>query len=755
MKVTRLVICLATTALASGFVAAPAFAQDDAAPTAAEPIAAQEDQGGVADIVVTAQRRSESLQRVPITIQAFTAEAIQELGVAELRDLEALTPGLNISQTGSDPRPAIRGITTNTNQVDQDPPIGFHIDGVYQPRLIQAATAFFDVERIEVQLGPQGTLYGRNTTGGNIAVITQAPTREFGGYVNAGYGNYDAWQLEGAINLPLSDAVQVRFAAQHREHDFYVRNTTNPANGALAQDSTAGRLSIAFRPSSNFTAILRGAIVRENAPLAGFGPYKAIGIQVDPVTGLSSLTGVIDRSVTTFDPTVPNDPRRGYIPHNDPFSYDHDAEFLSLNMELDLGPVLIRSITGYNHTDAVRSGDFDWSRLDQRFLTYGTDSESYSQELHLASTSDRPFQWILGGFWFQEKGTENFDLEHGPDFPNAAQRGLFITRTTDIDYRSIALFGQASYYVTDNFRLTAGGRYTRDAKDFVSLQQNLNRTVTTLNANLSDTFDRFTWKVGADLFFASGNMLYANYQTGFKSGGFNRTDGSNPLLPISFQPETVRSFELGTRNRFLDGRLQLNASVFHATYNDAHVSQFVGLGLAVTTNAGQIRSHGLNFQAVVVPTEGLRFEFGGELMRARYTRFVNCIPALTGVPTDCSGNRVTNSPEAKLTAAVSYELDLGTAGTLTPRAQLTYTGDYFTTFANTQIDRQSAYTQTDLRLRWEDANDRFHAELFVQNLENNRPLLFTVFDRLPNRVQTAVGYFGEPRTYGMRVGFNF
>ncbi len=330
-------------AIACVLAGSPAQAQQaEAAPPSESAATAHGSGAGVAEIVVTAQKRSENVQSVPIAISAFSGEALRENNIKTLSDIGATTPGLTFGQTGSDLRPSMRGVPTPTIQVDGDPSLGFHIDGVYQPRTISASVAVSDLERLEVQRGPQGTLNGRNTTGGNISISTQAPKDAFGGHVRAGFGNYDAHMVEAALNVPVGETLAVRLAGLHRKHDFYARNDFNPRLGANAEDLYAGRASVRWSPSSDLTAIARYSIVRDDAAKAGFLGYKVRGTILGP-DGLGAINGTMDLTINPLAPGAVNDPDRGRFKSDTGLFADLKTENASLNLEWTLGDVRVAS----------------------------------------------------------------------------------------------------------------------------------------------------------------------------------------------------------------------------------------------------------------------------------------------------------------------------------------------------------------------------------------------------------------------------
>jgi iron complex outermembrane recepter protein len=358
---------LAATGLAGAMAlsAAQAFAQSQ--PAAAEAPVLEE-------LVVTAQRRAENVQSVPISITAVSAAELKRNGVNDVSRLEMITPGFTFGRSGSDARPAIRGVRTETISAPNDPTIGFYLDGVYQSRAQQALIPLFDMERVEIQRGPQGTLYGRNTFGGNISVMTQGPTTQVGGGLSGEIGDYGLRRIEGFVNLPVNDKLQLRFAGTRAKQDGYVTSTKNPDINIFEKDEVAVRGAARFTPIDGFEALLRAGYWLNKGDGGGAYGYKVLGTLVNPTTGIRSLYGV----AVPFNPTV----RDGVIDRSgvdigvpvstDPYTNDWDyrpferteEKYVTLQLTKDIGDfAVLRSITGYTRFRSNRSADLDQSSV--------------------------------------------------------------------------------------------------------------------------------------------------------------------------------------------------------------------------------------------------------------------------------------------------------------------------------------------------------------------------------------------------------
>jgi iron complex outermembrane recepter protein len=653
---------------------------------------------GVAEIVVTAQRREENLQDVPISVSAFGAKQIAEKGLTDVSRLEGLVPGFTFGRSGVDARPAIRGVRTESVDVNADTTIGFFIDGIYQSRASQATLGFVDLERVEVQRGPQGTLYGRNTFGGNISIVTAQPsTEKFMGGGDVTVGSNAQVRITGYVNAPLSETVAVRFAGGYEKSNGYVKNV-NPAGGNLFDDDNVYlRGAIMFKPDDRFTATFKvDYATRGGQGGSAFG-YKLVGsyfhvpsnqqlFNATPVilnTRGGNRDGIVDAPLT-IDAGVP------LFAPNDPYLIDNDYRGVldlknfggTANLAYDFGPVTLKSITGYNDFKTTRTQDTDFSGnqigADYQF----TSAKTFSQEVQLLSNGSGPLEYVVGAYYFKDKLNGTFINQQFPQIvrnvtPNItrAQAAGFYSQL-QAETRSLAFYGQASYKLTEQLKLTGGIRWTRDSKDFRFANANAilplvggapdataitlatgpipessfgvrggatNCTYTTIplpqpgfqcltsntalfNGATFNTanFEKVTWRVGLDYQITDRNLLYASVSSGFNSGGFNGSQAAAALGRETFAPQTVTAFEIGSKNRFFDNTLQLNLSAFYNKYSNLQEQRQIPVGnttLSIIENSGKARSYGAELEAVWRPVNELTFNASFSYLNARYTEY--------------------------------------------------------------------------------------------------------------------------------------
>ncbi|MDP3676973.1 MAG: TonB-dependent receptor [Novosphingobium sp.] len=860
--------------MATAFAGSTARAQS-APPT--EDATSAESESGIGEIVVTAQRREENLQDVPISVSAFGADAIRDKGLTDVSRLEGLVPGFTFGRSGVDARPAIRGVRTESVDVNADTTIGFFVDGIYQSRASQATLGFVDLERVEVQRGPQGTLYGRNTFGGNISIVTAQPRLgETSGGIDLTGGSYGRVRVEGHVNAPLGDIVAIRLAAAYEKSNGYVKNVTLPKNDLFDDDNTYLRAAVLFEPSDAFTATFKfDYSERGGAGGSAFG-YKLVGsyfhvpsnqqlFNATPVilnTRAGNRDGIIDAPLT-IDAGIPlfaaGDPYR--IDNDYPAALDLRNTSGTATLAYDFGAATLKSITGYTDFKTTRTQDTDFSSSQIGIDYQLTTAKTLSQELQLLSNGRGPLTYVLGAYYFDDKLNGTFINQQLPQIvrvvtPNimrAAGNGFYQEFRAKTE--SIAAYAQGSYALTEQLKLTAGLRYTRDKKDFRFANANAilplvggipqataitiatgpvpvsafgvegaptnctytsipapqpgfqclaaNTTVFTGATFDTATFKKATWRAGIDYQVADDNLLYASVSTGFSSGGFNGSQTAAALGRATFNPQTVTAYEVGSKNRFADNTLQLNLAAFYNRYSGLQEQRQVPIGVtttSITENSGKARSYGAELEAIWRPVDALTLNASFAYLNAKYTRYdqvaapfgtsilvadataltatvvngVTIAPAgqrrLFAVGYDCgliagtggpgqpaaaygcdlSGNRIPHSPEYSGSVSAQYAIDLGSAGTLTPYAQLSFSGAFFGNPFNSPLDRQSAFSKLDLRLTW-DYDEMFSIQGFVTNVTDKGTATRFVYGGGGN-LQAS---YAPPRQWGVRGSVRF
>jgi iron complex outermembrane recepter protein len=729
------------------------------------------------EILVTAQRREERLSDVPISVTAVTSDELARDHIDDVSRLQFLTPGLTWGQQGSDSFPAIRGARTSLVSAQNDPIIAFYIDGIYQSRTQQQSIPLFDVSRVEVERGPQGTLYGRNTFGGNFSVVTNEPTNQFETGVNMEVGNFAHNRVDAYINLPISDTLEVRISGIHQQHSGYVHSVTTPGVTLDDDNEDAGRINVKWAPTDQLEVLLHaGQWDRDDAGAGSYG-YKVAGTLINPNTGYQSIFGV----PTAVNPSVHNGtdvlhgvdigvPVSGGPWENDwdyqPFEHIHES-YASGSISYDFGPVVLKSLTGYTDFHAHRSADNDQTNVIFEAPTEGfgtgiqepTDIDhAFSEEVQLTSKETTPVSWIVGGYYLHDDVNEVY--QQLINAPNPTVDGY--KETTALTTEAYAGFAQASWFVVPDFLRVIGGvreSYEKKSFAFADYADGIPGTFifTTPYSQTSGapSFTSTTWRAGLEMTPDHNSMYYATVSTGFESGGFNDT-GGDKAIPSSYAPQKVTAYEIGAKNKFADGRVQTELSVVDNQYTDLQINVYTPQ-VSYFGSAGKAYARGAEFAVKTLPAQNFHVDLTAAYLRARYTYYISGNPwygASNGtdpVSVDLAGRTIPNSPSFKTTVGVYYDFDMGDRGTIAPYVGWLYSTGYYTTDYNTDLDKQGAYNLVDLSLRWTAATGKIYAELYGNNVGNVPVLMSGVVGR-DQRVQVS---YGPPALFGLRVGFKY
>ena len=714
----------------------------------------------IEELIVTAQKREESAQDVPIALTALPGAALDQQNVVGFADLSERVPSLRFGAgvTGGEHVITLRGIGSQNTTSGGDSPVAYSVDGVYLARTTSVDEEFFDVNRIEVLRGPQGTLYGRNSVGGSVNVVTNRPTAEWGGHLDAMGGDYGAYSFRGWVNAPLvRDAngmeVLARLVAVRAEHDPYQKNLfTGPGatHNGDAQDFWLVRGELLFKFGDKADLLLTGSNTWSGSPVATKtqwfeAPTRYVGAQ--PFLA---------------------DPRE--VRKNSPEMYGNNNYFGSATFNYNLGFATLTSVTGYASSKWKQSSDPDGSELTLATNPFWTLRQfQTSEEVRLASNASKsPLTWLVGAFFFHEKAHQDFlFIDTGLNDPNALFDTFAFRNGGDFNTTSWAGFGQVDYDVGKTslgipLTLTLGLRYTSDNKrgfDF------LNFTLSQLGVSFpaSKTFDRSwdqtTGKVGITYKPMDQMMVYANASKGYLSGG-----GLVGNFPGIYQPEKVTAYEGGFKSTGFGGRLQVNAAIYRNEITDMQVFVQDITGSRID-NAGEAHVNGFELEAVAKPAEGWTLNASATWTEAKYDQYVTIDNRFAGAAPGCDPvTRLCNFAGHRLVQTPDHTFNLGGQyvwktrfGEVTPRLDIFRSGDLFFLSANNALDRQSAYTLVDANITWRSTNGRYSVQLFGRNLTDE-----TVISNDGLQSNTLGVGFGmdnyayyPPRTLGVRVGADF
>lgn len=699
------------------------------------------------EVVVTASRFSENLQRTPLAIESFSADALQAQGVTQATDLNKLALGLQVGLGGSTSQIYVRGIGDASANPLANPGVAFNIDGVYVGRPEGVGQNFYDVQRLEVLKGPQGTLYGRNTSGGAINLLTNSPKLgTFEQTLNVDVGNYSLFHVDGALNLPLSDVVALRVAVNTIRRDGYL------TDGTMGADERSARAKLLVQPSDAFSLLFSVDGTQVRGQESGY-VYLPRRPGSDPWEG--STTPAANAWVATFNPAT--------IPGQDDSFTHHNFWNASgeLNSKLNFADLTV--IAAYRHTD---TDTLSYNAQSQHLLD--TSSQS-TLEARLSHASDR-YRWVAGLYYFKESNPGNIQIFVGP--------GLLKSNPTyDPEGKSYAAFGEATFNATDSFRLITGARYTSENRTlsghfYVYPTQGTNFIdVETFGGDV--TFRKFTWKLGAELDVSPQSMMFVTASTGFKAGGITQTVPPNNV----YQPETVLAFELGSKNRLLDDKLQLNVEAFHWTYKDQQNSHltFDTLGNVnfLTQNAGAAKIYGVNVDLRARMTSHDTVHAAAEYDHSKYGTFLYQVPVFAYSPAtigcanpavvagpfvplavvDCSGFQLPHAPTWVAQADYTHSFPLAAGGSVDFNASARYSASEWLSVDFIPSERAPSFTKWDSSLTYRAASNHYTVSAYVRNITNAVEYTSGQEASFTAGLNTAI--ISPPRTFGVQLHISY
>ncbi len=697
------------------------------------------------DIIVTATRSSQSLSKIGASVTAISADALGAGGITEIRSLAAAVPNLSIGDQFGVNRAFIRGIGLTSIDLGADGAVAFLQDGAAIARPAAQLSGFYDIDRVEVLRGPQGTLYGRGATAGAINLITKRPTAELEGYGRATYGNYNAVMLEGAVSGPVAgDKIMVRVAGKYDRRDGYGVNQFT-GNDIDNRDAWAIRGSVLFAPSSDLDILVSGEYFKEddnNYAFHYFGPTVAPENQLGSILGGETIVTRSQRLgvKTNF---------RDIVSDQEPLN-QRDGYAITGTLNWRPGDLDLKSITAYRDFTRFNRTDLDASNVWMFGQNnYDEQSTTFSQEFIGTWKSDK-LDLLFGATYFNEKlfgsvrvPLVNLGILFGLpantfDNQNYEQRGnVFID--------AYGVYGQGSYAVTDKLKLTAGIRYSYEKRKGVGTFNFLG----VVSTDKEKGWGAWTPTFGVNYQASDNTLLYATITRGFKSGVIN-VGSQNDVI----NPEYVWGYEAGVKTTALDNTLSASLAGFYMDYTDLQVG-FVGANSVVTTvNAAAARNYGVEIELRARPTTGLTFEIFGTYLNAKYTEFVSGDYRQGFKQVDLSGNRLSNAPEFSVRVAGDYDIPVGDAGKVNIRADLNFQDTvYFTEFNNADAVQPAAVT-INAGVRFTSADDRWSLDVWGRNLTNEFIISNNIITA-PLFNSVRVGSLAPPRTYGATLGFNF
>lgn len=762
------------TALASG---SQTWAQQATANDPSSDANAAADQStGLDDIVVTAQRRQSSVQATPIAITALGGDTLQKNQAVNIESFASSIPNVTFGKNTGSAKIFIRGVGLDAITPGSDPRVAIYTDGVYQPRSQAAFTGLFDLERIEVLAGPQGTLYGRNATAGAINFISRKPGNDLDGYASLTVGNYATMRVEAAVGGPVSDTIGLRLAMQRSVREGY-GEMIDTGLDIDDEDSTGLRGIITFKPSSSFDATITADYYKSD----------------DHNNGLHVLDLSPGRVPT---PTTFNFPGENYVYAENPRDLggtrpeNHiEAYGVSLEANYRLGDfATLTSLTGWRKFKQSGVYDADQTTFSGTPAPILEDSESWSQELRLTGKVGI-IDFLVGAYYFKE---DNFagieptirgrlvDVIFGGNGSGAAYQAAIGIPLDPLAYyrgpgyggdqttKAWSLFTQETVNITDKLGIDIGLRYSHESRSIdefnefdpvnttSAIENPLFVPIPAFTSFLSQkvTYTSLDPKVTVHYKPNSDTLIYATFSQGFKSGGFNAG-----FLSPAFSPEKLRSYEAGLKTDLFDRRFRANVSAFYYDYGNLQVNITEGIQL-ITRNAAKASLYGLEGQFTFLPVDDLRLSLSTSYLHSEYKQYISPNPRLagqgdpgvtlpgTGAPAfDLSGNQLAYAPKYKLDGEIAYTIH-GGSWDITPRANATYTSRTFFNQFEESFVSQPGFTKFDLYLDVENKDLGISITAFARNLTNK---FYTTSGTVSSDFlgYQVVGAPGAPRTYGV------
>ncbi len=731
-----------------------AVAQTSAPPAREAAIQAEHSAAGASaqleEIVVTAQRRDEKLQQVPIAVSAVTAAQIKSVGAVSTTDIKLVVASADVPVASGFALPFIRGIGTKIIGPATESSVSTYVDNVYIGNTVAALLSFNNISRVEVLKGPQGTLFGRNATGGLISVITRDPTDELQGNARVSYGNYNTVRGDLYVGGPVGHGVKADFAAYAvHQGDGYGTNFNT--------GEEVGRTNYDWGVRSKW--------------LFGEGPLK-VKLTADYSSLMSSA--FVQRATMGFTAPAPYGPVPGGSPWDTDLTVSPIVKTysggLSAKVDYEINDaVSLTSITAWrksryhNHFDSditrTAASEIDSRQLDRQF----------SQEFQLLSGPASPFTWVAGVFLYNAQGrfAPTDRILTGPASVGPFTGVHVVDLVGKQDVLSIAPYGQATFEIADGTKLTLGARFTYEQRKEQAIQQMFAPSGALLrtdianpdlaNARVNRSYPLIarkpTWRIALDHKFGPDLLGYISYNRGFKSGGANLTNVAAPM----YGPEQLDAYEVGMKSELLDHRVRLNGAAFYYDYKDIQVVS-VTSGVSNIQNAAAARTYGLELELDAQVTSELRVNAGYTYLDAKFTDFPNAPIYVTRpaggamqVVGSAAGNKLPNSPDSVFTLGATYTIPIG-SNSLAFNANMYHSDAYFTEPDNYR--KQSAYELYNASVEYT-FDDRWSISVWGKNLSNTAVDLFASVNGLGGGLGIARSAYAPPRTYGATVGVKF
>ena len=749
MKAGMFLSC-AMLALSTGIAAAQTSAQDSTA---------------IEEIVVTAQKRAENLQDVPVSVTALTSDALAARGVNNVLALNNLAPGMRISaaDAAANPKIYIRGVGLSDFNPNASSGVGVYIDGVYIGSPLAQMAGFFDLAQVEVLRGPQGTLYGRNTNGGAINITTKRPNQTFGADASLEYGSFNALTADLGVGGPIvADKLAFRVAAQYVKDDGYTFNRVT-GHDLNAADHWAGRLSLLYTPSQDFELLTQANryVNRGDATAPAHRALFPATVAATGPDGLCAANAYASGQCADLLGYADTDNNTRAVDANLEGKDKVDLFGASSQATWRLGGVSLVSVTAWQWAHRNDLENTDASPLRMVEINYRSRQNQFTQELRLQSDSTSArFSWVLGGYYMDEKVRDNTrqdvlrDLRPlfvTPDNPTGLSLensvgtfGYPYTQKT----KGYAVFGQADYKLTDRLTGTVGLRWSADEKSMDYRSEAEDGLIVILTSKQSKTFSAVSGRLGLRYELSDDANVYATYNRGYKSGGFFGGLATTAQEMEPYDNETLDAYELGLKSELFDRRVRLNASAFYYDYKNQQVFAQTtrnGLTVLVLDNAANSKVYGGEAEITARPFQPLTLTAGVSLLHAKYGDYFT-------EGKDFTGNWLPQSPKVTFNAAANWVAPLENGASIVANVDANYSSKVYFDNSNAKRLSQDAVWIAGAQLSWRSPDQKIEAGAFARNLLDKT---YTVAISNIDSLGVDLLSYNRPRTLGVFLRYHY
>jgi iron complex outermembrane receptor protein len=741
-----------TSLLLVCLLAAPLAAQVQASSNASPPESLEE-------VTVTAQKRSENIQSVPLSMVSFGTDDLRQLGITEGFDLANQVPNMNIDAPVADSnvRYFIRGVGTQDFNTLATSPIALYIDDVYLGSTIANSVNLYDMQRVEVLLGPQGTLWGKNTTGGAINFISAHPTSSLEASGSAGYGNHGERFAEGMFNIPVTSTVAARVAFTYSGRDAWIENLAPSGPHNLdAYNKVGGRLSFEWTPGNAVSTYLKGEYLKRTG--------STITGHMVPLTGSTDAFG---------NPALP----LGVVNQaGGPSADDFDTWDVTARVDWEIGHfATLTSISAWQNAHRVHeyelNGGTPFLVLNQAFFG---NHDQFTQELRLVSANSTPFRWQGGLLYYFARETATTAAPLNEEVFGAPSGYV----TNDLwpesrKFNSASVFGGLEYDLTPQLTVKGGLRYNSDEGSYHATHYAIYPYADYLNylspdpladpnsqfvaadtINARANWSKLTWDAGLRYRFSDNKMAYLNASTGYRQGTFSSPSGNSPQQFAILQPETNLAFEIGAKTTWLDDRLRLDAAAFSYDYTNMQVFVLqpiaAGTPISIESNAGKAANRGGEVTLELVPGRGWLVRSDVGYVHAVFTQF-NTMSS-TGETLSLAGNRLPRQPQWTASAVLEYRVALARAAQVLLHTDWNYRGDYYVNADNLHNPYIPGRTIGNVRAAYGPADAQWELALWARNITDQH---YPMGGYRLGFADSQIFYFGDPLTYGVSASFKF